>query len=151
MKASFKRTNAADPAFRLLILDLDRDLEQRYGQQQAFFDQFNSVEDIQNVIVAFDETQPVGCGAFKPYNADTVEIKRMFVAVAARGNKLGSKILAELEAWAKAEGFKRSLLETGKNQPEAIRLYNSAGYQPIPNYDQYAGVEMSLCMEKLLD
>jgi putative acetyltransferase len=117
MKASFKRTNAADPAFRLLILDLDRDLEQRYGQQQAFFDQFNSVEDIQNVIVAFDETQPVGCGAFKPYNADTVEIKRMFVAVAARGNKLGSKILAELDAWAKAEGFNARYWKQGKTNP----------------------------------
>jgi putative acetyltransferase len=122
----------------------------RYGEQQAFFDQFNSVDNIQNVIVAFEGVLPVGCGAFKPYNSDTVEIKRMFVLPSARGRKLGSKILAELEEWARAEAFKRSILETGKNQPEAISVYISAGYQPISNYDQYAGVEMSLCMQKML-
>ncbi|WP_407644578.1 hypothetical protein [Croceimicrobium hydrocarbonivorans] len=42
------------------------------------------------------------------------------------------------------------ILETGINQPEAIRLYEKNGYQRIPNYPPYEGVETSYCFEKVL-
>jgi putative acetyltransferase len=148
MDIVMKRTSSADPDFQKLIRELDRDLAARYGEMQLFFDQFNSVEDISNVIVAFEDGEAIGCGAFKRYDLDTCEIKRMFVLKEARGRKIGSNILSALEFWAKETGFERCILETGKNQPEAIRVYERSGYSVMPNYDQYQGVDLSLCMEK---
>ena len=60
------------------------------------------------------------------------------------------KILAELETWAKELGFQKCILETGNNQPEAIRLYQKCNYKIIPNYGQYEGVETSFCFEKVI-
>jgi putative acetyltransferase len=126
------------------------DLTVRYGARQTFFDQFNSVDEIRNVIVAMQGSEALGCGAFKKYDAETCEIKRMFVTQSARGNNIGARILAALETWAAELGFFRCILETGNNQPEAIRLYQNSGYFEIPNYGQYVGVDISICMEKVL-
>ncbi len=72
----------------------------------------------------------------------------MFVLQQHRGKGIAGQILALLEQWAKEEGFKSCILETGIEQPEAIRVYEREGYKRIPNYGQYIGVEASLCMEK---
>ncbi len=68
-----------------------------------------------------------------------------------RGKGIASKILAELEIWATELFYEKCILETGKKQPEAIALYKKNGYNIIPNYGQYAGVENSLCFEKEID
>jgi putative acetyltransferase len=151
MELSFRRTDSTDNDFVYLVKKLDEDLEGRYGERQKFFNQFNSIEMIKNVIIAYVDFNPVGCGAFKFYKSDTCEIKRMFVLPATRGKKIGARILQELEQWANEEGFQKCILETGKNQAEAIHVYQKAGYLIIPNYDQYAGVDISLCMEKMLE
>ena len=75
----------------------------------------------------------------------------MFVLSEARGLRIGSQILTELETWALELGYRRTVLETGKIQSEAVRLYERSGYQVIPNYGQYAGVETSVCFQKALD
>jgi len=53
-----------------------------------------------------------------------------------------------LESWASELNFKYCVLETGKRQPEAIALYKKNGYQIIPNYGQYHGIENSICFQK---
>jgi putative acetyltransferase len=151
MDIALRRTDSSDKEFKELIRHLDIELAQRYGERQAFFDQFNSVDEIRNVIVAMQGAQAVGCGAFKKYGSDVCEIKRMFVLETARGNNIGRQILVALETWAAEEGFSKCILETGNNQPEAIKLYEKIGYFLIPNYGQYAGVDISLCMEKKID
>jgi GNAT superfamily N-acetyltransferase len=150
MDIVLRRTDSSDKEFKELIRHLDLELAERYGERQAFFDQFNSVDEIRNVMIAMQGAQAVGCGAFKKYDRDVCEIKRMFVLKGSRGNNIGRKILAALETWAAEEGFARCILETGNNQPEAIRLYENTGYVLIPNYGQYTGVDISLCMEKKL-
>ena len=79
-----------------------------------------------------------------------MEVKRMFVDLAFRGNGIASIILNELEKWAKELGYSGCILETGKKQPEAIKLYKKNGYAIIPNYGQYKQVENSVCFEKAL-
>lgn len=74
----------------------------------------------------------------------------MFVKPECRGQGIAQAVLAELESWAGELGFKECVLETGKKQPEAIRLYQKSGYELIPNYGQYAGIENSVCMKKLV-
>jgi len=74
----------------------------------------------------------------------------MYTLPGSRGKGIASQVLAELERWAAELSYEKCLLETGKRQPEAIALYKKRGYRLIPNYGQYAGVENSVCFEKIL-
>lgn len=145
-----KRTDSSDDDFRELVLALDADLSIRNGADNAFFAQFNKVDAIKHVVVAYEQGQPVGCGAIKEYDSHTMEVKRMFVPVEWRGRGIASQVLAELERWARELGYVRCILETGEQQPEAIRLYHKNTYAVIPNYGQYAEVASSVCFEKIL-
>jgi len=145
---TLKRTTSADTDFRDLVAMLDEDLVIRDGQDHSFFAQFNSIDSIGHVVVAYVENIPAGCGAVKKFQPDTMEVKRMFVKPVFRRKGVAREILAELERWTAELGFANCILETGKRQPEAIGLYLTNGYNIIPNYGQYAGVETSVCMTK---
>ena len=144
----FKKTDSSDPEFVALVTLLDADLAIRDGADHSFYSQFNKIDMIKNAIVCYENDVAIGCGAFKPFDKSSVEIKRMFVTPVNRGKGVGHLILEELEQWAAASGYQSCVLETGKKQPEAIRLYQKAGYDVIENYGQYAGVENSVCMKK---
>jgi putative acetyltransferase len=144
------RTDSANLDFQKLVTLLDQDLQIRDGEEHDFYAQFNKTDKINNVVVAYFDEKPVGCGAFKNYTAETVEIKRMFVKLENRGQRIAKQVLDELEIWANELGYSTFILETGTKQPEAIRLYQREGYEVIPNYGQYEGVENSVCMQKVL-
>ena len=142
------RTDSVHPDFIELVKSLDADLAERDGTEHSFYDQFNKIATIKNVVVAYENNQPTGCGAIKEYNPDVMEIKRMYTSPDARGKGIATKILVELEKWAIELGYNKCVLETGKRQPEAIALYLKNGYQLIPNYGQYANMENSVCFKK---
>lgn len=147
----FLRTDANHPDFMALVTLLNRELRERYGEAQAFYDQFNQLNTIPMALVAYSENQAIGCGALRPLEAENaLEIKRMYVLPEQRGKGIAAQILLELEHWALDSGMKRCILETGNKQPEAIRLYEKSGYRRIPNFGQYAGDESSVCFEKIL-
>ena len=147
---SFKRTTSGDTDFQNMVVLLDADLRIRDGDEHAFYAQFNKIENIRNVIVCYTNDEPIGCGAFKTYNETKAEIKRMFVQPQYRGKGIGLYILKELELWATELNYSECILETGKKQPEAIRLYQKAGYTIIKNYGQYENAENSVCMMKTI-
>ncbi|MFT3911671.1 MAG: GNAT family N-acetyltransferase [Ferruginibacter sp.] len=144
------RTDSSDKNFQELVVQLDKDLAIRDGDEHAFYHQFNKITNLNQVIVAYENDEAVGCGAIKAFTGDAMEVKRMFVPVAKRGSGIASLILSALEKWAKELGNKKCVLETGKKQPEAIALYQKNGYKQIPNYGQYEGKDNSLCFEKAL-
>ncbi|WP_312391630.1 GNAT family N-acetyltransferase [Chryseobacterium sp.] len=144
------RTDSSNKDFQYLVKFLDQDLAIRDGDEHAFYHQFNSIDQLKNCVLFYVDEKPVACGAFKKYEDDTVEIKRMYSLPESRGKGFASKILAELEIWAKEEDFTFAVLETGLKQPEAIALYQKNGYQLIPNYGQYIGIENSVCYKKTL-
>jgi putative acetyltransferase len=144
------KTNSTNEDFIKLVAELDKDLAIRDGDEHAFYAQFNKITMIQHAIVAYENNVTVGCGAIKPFNENTMEVKRMFVAVEQRGKGIASIILAELEKWAIELGNTKCVLETGIKQPEAIALYNKSGYTIIPSYGQYKNVTNSVCFEKIL-
>ena len=144
------RTDSDHADFRHLVSFLDRELAQRDGPEHAFYAQFNKIDKIRHVVVAYQGETPVGCGAIKAYAPDVAEVKRMFVPEAYRRQGIARMVLQELEEWAKELGYSACILETGKKQPEAIALYQSLGYEAIPNYGQYEGVENSVCMKKVV-
>ena len=145
---SIERTTSENPNFQQLVVLLDEYLRITDGDEHAFYNQYNNIENLQEVVVAYSENLAVGCGAIKPYDSDTVEIKRMFVLPEARGQGVATKILSALEQWARELNYKKCILETGKRQPEAIALYSKTGYEVIPNYGQYQGMENSVCFLK---
>jgi putative acetyltransferase len=144
------RTDAADSDFQELISLLDQELRIRDGAEHGFYAQFNKSDTIRFVVLAYLDETAVGCGAFKEFDGNRIEIKRMYVRENRRGRGVAGRILEELEKWAVEEGFGAAVLETGRKQPEAIGLYRKCGYEPIPNYGQYAGVENSVCLQKNL-
>ena len=144
------RTTSENPDFRALVQLLDRDLAARDGDESAFYTQYNKIDLIRHAVVAYQAGEPVGCGAFKEFAADAVEIKRMYVVPAQRGQGIAHAVLGELEGWAAELGYAAGVLETGLRNPEAIRLYERAGYVRIPNYGQYAGVANSVCLRRAL-
>ncbi|WP_288882822.1 GNAT family N-acetyltransferase [Pedobacter panaciterrae] len=145
---SLTRTTSDNPDFKSLVLLLDKELAIRDGDDHAFYSQYNKIVNIKNVVIAYDNGKPVGCGAFKPFEANAVEIKRMYVNEDSRGKRIARRILSELELWAVEIGYDSFVLETGLKQPEAISLYKNMGYEIIPNYGQYQGVENSVCFQK---
>ena len=144
------RTNSDNIDFQALVKLLDKDLSIRDGDEHSFYAQYNKIDAIKFAVVLYENKIPIGCGAFKKYDAETVEIKRMYVRPTNRGKGVGVEILEELEKWAFEEDYKFAVLETGKKQPEAIRLYQKCGYELIENYGQYEGIENSVCMKKSL-
>jgi putative acetyltransferase len=145
-----KRTTSTDSNFKSLVALLDADLADRDGDDNTFYAQFNGIVHLKHCVVHYINNLPVGCGAFKPFNETTIEVKRMFVLPSHRGKSIASKVLNELEVWAKELNFYSSVLETGLRQPEAIALYKTNGYTITPNYPPYEGVENSVCFKKPL-
>lgn len=144
------RTNSDDSDFRELVALLDAELAIRDGDEHSFYAQFNKVDTIKYVVVAYEGSEAIGCGAIKEYEGVVAEIKRMFVRLEKRGLGIAKIVLSELESWARELNYAECILETGWKQPEAIRLYQKSGYETIPNYGQYAGIENSVCMKKLI-
>ncbi|PZE92846.1 GNAT family N-acetyltransferase [Curtobacterium sp. MCBD17_008] len=134
----FRTVHPDDPAVAPLLADLEHEYDTRYGDSS---DEPASVELRRwpaedfvaprgAFVLLFEDDQLVAGGAFKPYDAETVELKRIWTAPAARGRGLAGLVVAELEAEARRRGFRRVHLTTGPRQPEAVRLYLRSGYTP---------------------
>ncbi|MEN9929667.1 MAG: hypothetical protein RLZZ231_1588 [Bacteroidota bacterium] len=144
------RTTSDSPDFQQLVVELDAYLRIVDGDDHAFYAQFNTIDSLQHVIVCYDQDIAIGCGAFKAYNTQTVEIKRIYTLPQYRGRGVAKSIMAALENWANEEHFSLAILETGYLQKEAIALYTKIGYEVTNNFGQYEGVATSVCMQKTI-
>lgn len=144
------RTNSDNPDFIKLVKLLDAYLAEKDGSDHLFYAQYNKIDKIKYTVVAYENDIPLSCGAIKKYDSNTMEVKRMFTLPKSRGKGLAVKVLIELENWASELGYDKCILETGKRQPEAVRLYQKNGYKQIPNYGQYINMDNSVCFEKQL-
>ena len=104
-------------------------------------------------LIARIDGAPVGCGALRPAldgTAGLAEVKRMYTRPEARRRGVSRAILAGLEDAARAFGYRRIQLETGTRQPEAMTLYETAGYHRIPPYGEFRDDPLSVCYAKHL-
>jgi GNAT superfamily N-acetyltransferase len=101
-------------------------------------------------LVAWLGDASVGCGGIRRYDDSTGEIKRMYTIPGARRQGISRVLLVELETRARTIGYTRLVLETGTRQPEAIALYESAGYEQIESYGFYRDAPQSRCYAKSL-
>jgi GNAT superfamily N-acetyltransferase len=150
MNLEIAKTDSGNTDFIKLIKLLDEELEDKYGALQKQYNKHNKVDYINDVVVIYKNHIAIACGAFKEYNIDTIELKRIFVMKEQRQQGLAKLIVNQLEEMARIKGYKYALLETGIKQYEAINLYKNNGYGIIQNYEPYVGNTNSICMRKTL-
>lgn len=146
------RSAPTTPAAVAIIAELDVDLHARYpGVPFHTFSPDELTRPEFTFVLAEAAGEAIGCGALRLREPGVAEVKRMFVRPAARRRGVARAVLAALEARAREIDASRILIETGASQPEAISLYVSSGYVPIPRYGEYVNVPTSRCFEKRLD
>jgi putative acetyltransferase len=140
-----------DPAGAALRAAQRAELDARYGTDDHEPGTPPSAADIDLFLVAVDDSgAPAGCGALRRLDSTTAEVKRMYVAPAARGTGASTAILRALEAAALDRGWTTIRLETGPAQPDAMRFYQREGYHEIPLFGAYIGSGLSVCYERTL-
>lgn len=147
---TIKRTNADDPDFKVLAAALEAELKIRDGDDHIQYAALNKIDFLPHTVVAYIHNEAVGCGALRHYTDTAVEMKRVFVKSAHRSKGIATAIISLLEEWAAELRYTECVLETGKNQPEAIQLYTKNGYQVIANFGIYINSENSICFQKHL-
>jgi GNAT superfamily N-acetyltransferase len=138
-----------DPAGVRLRVAQRVELTARYEDPDSEPGPLPTADDMTVYYVAYDDGEPVGCGGLRTLDTEHGEIKRMYVAPAARGSGVAVALLRRLEADARALGWKRLVLETGERQPDAMRFYEREGYRSIPPFGYYVGSSLSRCYEKV--
>ncbi|MEZ4357233.1 MAG: GNAT family N-acetyltransferase [Eubacteriales bacterium] len=148
----YEYTNGFDPVFIQLCHELDAFLNDLVGgeEKRLQYIPHNRLEEIHNAIVAYYEDTPVACASFKHYDNETAEVKRVFIKQEYRGKGISKKMMELLEQSAKAQGYKKFVLECGEPLVAAMRLYKTIGYCIIPNYGPYRCMSDSICMGKIL-
>lgn len=148
----FVRTTGKNEDFiencRLLDLDLDRRVGRKIKREK--YQKFNQLDEIKEAIVVYDEDKPIGGGAIRKYDDETVELKRVFVHNENQGQGIGSRLVSLLMEWAAELGYRWMILETGELLSESCAVYKKLGFKVIPNYGSYVDMPESLCMGRAI-
>ena len=150
MDMDYVRTDGKNEDFIENCRLLDMDLDRRVGKQikREKYAKFNQLDEIREAIVVYDDGKPVGGGAIRRYDDETVELKRVFVHNEYQGQGIGSRLVSLLIEWAAQLGYRRMILETGELLVESCAVYRKLGFTVIPNYGPYADMPESLCMAR---
>jgi GNAT superfamily N-acetyltransferase len=153
-----ERLPITHPDAAVLVEEVQEEYVRRYGGRDetpidpTYFDAPRGA-----FFVGYLDGRPVATGAWRRRSdvqvgatTLTAEVKRMYVAPGARGLGLARAVLAHLEGTARAAGAEAMVLETGARQPEAIALYESSGYLPIPGFGHYRDSPLSRCLARSL-
>jgi len=133
---------------RELVEALCSEMSERYGRPPSPFSLSEEAVEKSIFIIARRDGEPVACGALRPFDDETAELKRMYVVPAARRQGFGRLMIAALERHARGFGYKTIVLETGVGQPDAQQLYESCGYLRAPAFGGYIGNPSSVCYRK---
>jgi GNAT superfamily N-acetyltransferase len=146
------------PDAQRLIAEVQGEYVQRYGGPDSSPVDPSEFQPPRGVfLIGYLDSEPVAMGGWRWHDdghpqtswaAPVVEVKRMYVAAASRGRGYARAMLARLEDTAREAGARWVLLETGTRQPEALQLYQSCGYQPVPKFGHYAETELSIHLGK---
>ncbi len=134
-----------------LMAEQQRELRQLYQDTDERTEPFDPATLAGGVLLGWEENgELLAIGGLKPLDHSSAqisraEIKRMYTQPGARGRKLGRAVLDGLIVWAREHGLGEVVLETGDLQAAAIGLYESAGFERIPNFGYYVGIENSWC------
>jgi GNAT superfamily N-acetyltransferase len=150
-----RRVGYGHPDALRLIEEVQEEYVVRYGgRDETPLDPLMFEPPLGSFFVGYLDGVPVATGAWRRVDVPalgataTAEVKRMYVAPAARGRGLARAVLAHIERTAAAAGAEAVVLETGLKQPEAIELYRSSGYVPVEKFGYYKDSPTSRCFGK---
>ncbi|GHG13371.1 GNAT family N-acetyltransferase [Streptomyces filamentosus] len=157
LQAGFQWTLAAVPYGTADARALTRALHQEqlatYGTaddpeatDSAEFDAPNG----QFLLARLEDGPALACGGWRTLGPSTAEIKRMYVAPAARGKGVGRRILAALEQDLLGRGHTEVLLETGVHNIAALALYTACGYTPVRSYVPGRNPDINRALKKIV-
>lgn len=152
------RVDYGHPDAMRLIEEVQAEYVARYGgRDETPLDPLMFAPPEGSFFVGYVHGDAVATGAWRRSGVEslgttrTAEVKRMYVVPRAQRAGHARRMLAHLEASARAEGFEALVLETGERQPEAIAMYTSAGYEPIPSFGYYRDSPINRCFARRLD
>jgi GNAT superfamily N-acetyltransferase len=153
-----ERLSITHPDAQLLIEEVQAEYVVRYGgPDHTPYEPHEFDAPLGAFFVVYDRDRPVASGAWRHRDdveafgtRATAEVKRMFVTASHRGRGLARLVLDHLERTARDEGAEAMVLETGTAQPEAMALYESSGYTPIPGFGHYRWSPLNRCYAKPL-
>jgi len=152
MQTDIRLGDLDDIAVVQLLRALDEEIQDRYDDPVEDFVLKLSPEEVAPghgaIVVAWADEEAVGCGAVRLIDAETAELKRMYIVPDFRRHGLARAVLGFLEDRARALGATRVVLETAVNPPAAVALFRAAGYEEIPKFGPYVESETSFCMGK---
>ncbi len=145
----FESVDPADPRARELTRALDDEVRARAPDEPVFGIENDGFVDAGGIfLLVHQDRMLAGCGALRPFDERIVEVKRMYMLPAFRGAGLSRTLLLELENIAREQRFSIVNIETGEHNTEALGLYWSNGYRPIPRYGEYLDCQYSICFGK---
>jgi len=140
-----------DPVARELVARVQAEYTERYGgPDAAVVDPAEFLPPVGLFLVAEVDGVPAGCGAWRVHGPGIVEVKRMYVGPSFRRLGLAQVLLDALELTAARAGHRAVVLNSGYRQPEALALYDRAGYGPVPGYGVYADAPGAVFLGKEL-
>lgn len=153
-----ERVPITHPDAAVLVEEVQAEYVLRYGgRDETPIEPTYFEEPVGAFFVGYLGDDPVATGAWRRRTdvevagtRQTAEVKRMYVAPRARRSGLARAMLTHLEDTARAAGAEAMVLETGIRQPEAITLYESSGYAPVPGFGFYKDAPMSRCLARSL-
>ena len=149
MKIELFNTIPSNDEVKLLIGELDADLQRRYPGQPVHGLKQDEEADFHGIfLLARQHDEPVACGALRMEGSGIGEVKRMYVRPDTRGQGIARLLLGALERAASEQGLSTLRLETGVHQPEAIALYESAGYHRTACFGEFIDNPNSVCFQK---
>lgn len=138
-----------EPDLQVLVEEVQKEYVRRYGgRDRTPVDPTQFAPPEGAFLLGRHDDRPVACGAFRRHDDGVAELKRMYVREDSRRQGIARELLAELETRAREAMYVRAVLETGLAQPEALALYNSAGWTPIPGYGYYRDSPNNRCFGK---
>ena len=149
---TYQWTDGSHPAFRHFYAVTEAYYSRIVGgeEKRADFIPFNASAGIPHVLLAFADGQPVACAGLKEYSDTDAEVKRLWVEPAYRGRRIASALMDQIEEKARADGYRRVILQTRPIMPDAVALYVKRGYSLIPNYPPYDALAGAVCYAKAL-
>jgi GNAT superfamily N-acetyltransferase len=140
-----------DPLAHYLVEQVQQEYVRRYGgRDAAVVDPAEFLPPEGLFLVAEVDGVPAGCGAWRALPSGSAEIKRVYVEPGFRRRGIAQLVVAALEDGAAAAGHPEVVLNSGREQPEALTLYAQLGYRPVPGYGVYACAPGAVFLGKAL-
>ena len=141
-------TDERDERFIELSDKLNQEYYDIHGEMVLKYNDYNELNVPHLVLLVLNWDKLIACVAYRKFNDNSIEIKRLFVSKRHRKKGIAHKIVKQIEKIAIDYGFKYSYIVTGINNTAAINLYVKMDYKVIDNFGMFEDDEDCLCMKK---